>query len=429
MESPFATSSETRSPERDATHRPPGRRRPKRRAALLAGWLFVGLAIGCERAGDPTARAEIGGADGTVSAERLEERLAEIRRLGDDLARADAIASTVRAVDAHGASILRREIVDRSSTWRPFDRLLLLSAWARFQGPEATRWATHSAPKPYRAIAIELAMTGWASRDPEAALAALLRDHAADGAATAGLIAGWLEADREGLRAYVEQLDLSDDVGQQAVAVYVRRLIEREGPAAAVAWAEARASDWNARRARHLYRQVASELTMADPAEGVAFCDRHCEGESGGAVRQMVATRWSHRDPAATMRWLVAAENADPDERRYAVNAGFGNWMRSAPRAAIDWAVSQDPSLREAPWFEPVVRRVARSLGWQRAAEALEWAESIARASERERAQIFILRRWHARDPAGADRWIDASTLSEEARHAVRVETDAQPGA
>ena len=129
------------------------------------------------------------------------------------------------------------------------------------------------------------------------------------------------------------------------------------------------------------------------------------------------------------MAWLLAAEDASPDERRYAVNAGFGNWLRTAPRAALDWALAQDPALRGVSWFEPVVRRVSRALEWQRAEEALAWAESISRAGERERTQIFILKRWRARDEAGADAWIASSTLSEAARDEIRSPSAADPEA
>jgi hypothetical protein len=408
------------------------RRTVRSRLGLIVAATSLALSIaapGCDRAVDSTPLAGAGRDTVPVDPETVKARLTEIRRAGDDLERLDALASLVRSVDSQAAPILRLEVVDRSSTWRPFDRLILLSAWARFSGEEATRWAASRAPESYREIALELAMASWARTDPEQARAGFQRDYASDTSAISGLVAGWLETDPEGLAAFVEKIDLSLPTGQHAVAVYVRRRIERDGTTPTVEWAENRGAVWSTPRTKQLYRQVASELTMADPAAGVAFCERHCAGERGAGVRQMVATRWAHRDPVATMDWLVALDEVDPEERQYAVNAGFSNWLQSAPRDALDWAVAQDPALRDESWFEPVVRRVARTLGWKRAEEALAWAESISREAERERVQIFILKRWRARDEAGAEAWMVASPLSDSAKQEVRSAPKAVAGA
>ena len=429
MDSPFDMNSDDREPgEIQLAGRWHARIR-FRSVGVAITILMLTVTLACD-ASLESMSDERASADGaSVDPDALRARLADVRRTGDDLERVDRLASLVRSVDRRSSAILRLEVVDRSSTWRPFDRLLLLAAWAGFDGEAAMRWANRSAPKSYRPLAVELAMASWARADPEAARAGFDRDYASDSAATAGLIAGWLESDPDGLREYVEALDLSRDTGQHAIAVYVRRLIERDGTENAEAWAEDRASVWGPSRARHLYRQVASELTMAEPAAGVAFCERHCEGESGSAVRQMVATRWASRDPVATMEWLLAADEADPDERRYAVNAGYRVWLQAASQAAVDWALEQDPALRDESWFEPVVRRVSRSLGWKRATEALAWAESIARPAERERTQVWILKRWRARDEPAADAWLESSSMSEAAKREVRSATQVDTGA
>ncbi len=420
MGSPFEPNSDPRDQGEGVTAARPVRSRSSG-ASVAVALLLSMVVLGCEDRVD-VAPSDPDAADRAprVDPDALRVRLGEIRRAGDDIERLEALASLLREVDETAEPILRSETTGRASTWRPFDRLVLLAAWARLAGEEATRWSAHAAPKSYRAVALELAMASWARTDSQAALAGFLGNHASDSAAIAGLVAGWLEADPVGLEAFIEELDLSSETGQHAVAVYVRRRIEREGTAAATVWAEDRGASWQARRARHLYRQVASELTMADPAAGVAFCERHCDGASGGGVRQMVATRWSHQDPVATLEWLLASNDADPAERKFAVNVAYANWLRSAPREAIDWAVAQEPALRDETWFEPVVRRVARSLGWKRAEEALVWAESISRAAERERAQVFVLRRWRARDEVGAEAWMAASSLSVALKEEVR---------
>ena len=119
-------------------------------------------------------------------------------------------------------------------------------------------------------------------------------------------------------------------------------------------------------------------------------------------------------------------------------NMGFAmrlHWSHSEPHSVFASVVRTTSDYEDVPtlrneldplgrvietWFEPVVRRVARALEWQRAEEALVWAESISRAAERERAQIFILKRWRARDEAGAEAWIAESSLSDSARQEIR---------
>jgi hypothetical protein len=102
------------------------------------------------------------------------------------------------------------------------------------------------------------------------------------------------------------------------------------------------------------------------------------------------------------------------------VRLTFALWGRRDREAALGWMATQTTGEPEA-WLRPIYPVYAKLLAADAPTEAIQWAERIEKAPERELVLIKVARVWRYLDEAAAEAWLLESSLSEEAREKVRA--------
>ncbi|MBW2232877.1 MAG: hypothetical protein JRG92_13245 [Deltaproteobacteria bacterium] len=358
-------------------------------------------------------------AAGAMSAEEAEAAVLDVLGEVDPFVRASRLAGLLPTLDASAAPVVGQLLFERIRDLRAGDVILLAQFWALHEPKVAMNWALAVSPKGYRSAVVNPTMQIWARLDPRAAQRHLGGAMSAFGpntkTAQRALVRGWFESGRPGLLEYIRDLGMSPE-RQRAARELVRIRVARDGSGAVVAWAEA-LSDDDERFKLTIYRQMASELAIADPPAAVAWCEEHCDGPYGDNMLQLVAFGWAGRDGPATMEWL--SKQPAGRARNRAVQDAYSGWRRMDPREPWAWfeAIGIDGV---EPWLIPGAEVYAKELAWSDPPRGLTWLEVIEEPQRRENAIIAIAGAWRHRDEEAAEAWLEQSNLSEEARERAR---------
>ncbi len=294
--------------------------------------------------------------------------------------------------------------------------LVLFGAWwARFDPRGAMVW-THQNWSTRNSIPVVRAvMRAWGASDPIAAMRStlsapnnLLRRRWTDSA-----LRGWDESVHDGALEWVKTLGPGPE-RQWSLYVVTRRRVLRDGPEAAIAWAEALPDDDELLKL-NAFRRVASAVAEDYPQLAVAFAERHLEGPYAKGLPRRVGMHWVTRQPEAAMRWLSslpAGENRDDG-----VLESYRKWIMVDKPAAAAWLVG----MEHDGWLDPAVSVYARHLGEDDPLAGLRWASGIQDPVLRNPTLGVIARGWLMSDEASANAWLDQSGLSEQFVEKIRT--------
>jgi len=378
--------------------------------------LQVFLAIGCAVVAAGCSDSSVGGAGHGAGGDSIREALRE----PDTFARAARLGTLLPTLGPEAAPEAIKALKDRTIDLGFADILLLVSFWARHEPEAATDWAWWATTSGLGVGPLVEASEAWARRDPEAVVARIRR--AGPGPNTGhvekALVRGWLDSGLPGLEDYVLGLGGSEQSGQRSFRTYFRERIRRDGPEPVMRWAESIPDEpWRTKLAA--YRQLATELGLADSAAAAAWCEAHCQEERlGSNLLKLTAQGWALRDGPGAMEFLSTTP-AGP-ERDRAVREAFLSWRKSDHEGAVAWMEAQGVDGVE-PWLQPGIYVHAFNVGEKDPQRGLEWAAAIEPEEARLHAYRRIAHWWHVADPEAAEAWLQQSPLSEEDREKVRA--------
>jgi hypothetical protein len=349
------------------------------------------------------------------------EALREAVRDLDPYARVGGLATLLPTLGPEDVPGVKATLRDVTLNHEAPELDLLVRFWASHEPEEALRWAADDCPPGYRSGSVLTAVSRWAAADPLAAQIAAqqlqseragLRD-----SLQIGLAYGWYEHDASELARYIQQQGKSWS-RLRLLSTFVRITIQREGPEAAMRWAEAVPEDDPGFKL-DVYRQMGVNLAPFDMDAARRWCRAHCEGPYGKGLRTIVAMRWVQLGGGgAALEWLAAP--LDERQRELALPQPFAEWLRLFPEEASAWLEPRARADDAEPWlrllFPPYTLVVMR----RAPAEAIWWAERVEDEEHRERLLIRVARAWRAHDEAAAEAWLAESPLSEEARGRAR---------
>lgn len=214
------------------------------------------------------------------------------------------------------------------------------------------------------------------------------------------LVAGWLDADREGAWSFVEQFS-PGVLRQRAMDLLVTRLIADQGLEASIDFVESIEEDAPHRFKLQLFRRLATALALRDLERAGRFAAEHGPGPFGDGLARRVAVRMVARSGAQGMHWASAlAPEAGRDD---AVQAGARRWIQTDREAALAWFAQVEPQ----PALAPALVVYAQALVRDEPERAFAVVEALPPGDERDRATVSLLRIWlaHAADEANA--WIE----------------------
>lgn len=335
----------------------------------------------------------------------LEGEVRDVLLMPDFLERTAALAALLDRLGPESLEAVRAAydsvLLDLGDT----ELVLFGEWWGRFDPVTAFKWTNHNWSTRGSMPVISAIMRAWGRTDPQAAIgaASAARNNAVRRRWVDQALRGWDESVQDGALAYAKSLSPGPD-RQWALYVVTRRMVLRDGPAAAIAWAESLPDDDEAFKL-NAFRRVAGAAAEVDPELARAFAERHLAGPYGKGLARRVGMHWVERDGDAAMRWL---ESLPPGkERDDGVLETFRHWMIVDRPAARSW-MQQTP---HEPWLDPAVSIYAKALGRKDPLAALEVAAVIRDPEIRLPAMGAIAREWLVRDEAAADAWLDASDL------------------
>ena len=374
----------------------------------------------------PSATSAPAGTDGESSGSRLDQVL-ETR---DPFERARRLGALLPELGPEAVpevkAVLDRFRLDLNAV--DFD--LLVRFWANHDPRAATIWTFKRASPHYKTAAAQTVIEIWASKDPAAALVAAenalrLSDEDVARAVQMALVRGWFQADREGLERYIYGLG-SGLKRQRALFAYALTLAAEEGSEAVAHWAES-VSDEDGRYKMAVYRQTLAALAWGDPEAAARFCDTHCDGPFGGRLRiVLIRTRIRDgADGAEILEWVAGtgtpAETEEQIEKRqHELWVAYAQWAFRDREEAVRWMREQIESDVPPAWIKSLYGEFARQVSVDSPEEAIQWAQKIEEAAERELSLVRIARRWRRQDEAAAEAWLQQSDLPERARQSAR---------
>lgn len=275
----------------------------------------------------------------------------------------------------------------------------------------------------FRQLMLTPAVARIAESDPQAAIGYVGSGSMANTDLLKPLVHGWVRSGKPGLEDWIR------DIGygfkrQKALGAFARAKIARDGVAATVAWFDVLPESDDGLRYDAFWRMT-SEVTYADPAAGVAWYEKHRNGQYGSGLMTAVVGAWVAIDGPAAMRW--ASQQPAGAERDDAVRDGVRRWGRDDPESLRRWVRAMDPDRIE-DWFQPGLPILARQLALKDPADGIQWAGRIADEPTGHLTLIQIAREWRKHDPAAAEAWLAQSPLTEEERaRAVAVSEPSMP--
>ncbi len=300
----------------------------------------------------------------------------EIRQLGLDLKaarspleRREIFDRILRNLTAENAKLLREQIVhldSNSSEFRDFHY-----QWGAIAGEEAV---LNGAETEERDMATTLA--GWASADPEAALAyfnGLEPDQQNGSGLKWGAISGLAQVDPNlAVQFAMDRQQAGDREATRLVDYLAREVIKSGDPASAASWA----------------------TTL--PA-----------GDLQDAAVRRVAEEYADENPVAAIDWANSLPEGNGKNR--ALEESFSEWARENPQAAAD----RLSALPDSPERDAATYGYARRVAWEDPVAGIEWANTIADDGTRTRALMDTGRAYFRRDAEAAKNWLPNSGLNE----------------
>jgi hypothetical protein len=292
--------------------------------------------------------------------------------------------------------------------------VLLAEWWARFDPASALDWARDSRIG-WNPAVLAAVMGAWARQDPDAAVRAAreeIRDARLLTAGVTALVLAWEESGESGLQDYLERGAGGDPAVLEALA---RAKVLRQGPDAAIAWAESfpepepRAPPLR----KNALVRVAGALVELDPQRAARFALETPWPGPRTSLYLRVGTRWAERDGEAALRWLAGVPEGG--DRDVAVQETFRTWLGRERDAAARWLRAAEPGA----WLDPARAQYALSLANDSPLEAIAWAERVSDPKRRERTLVRIAASWQHRAPEEARAWLEQAGLSDDAREQV----------
>ena len=261
-----------------------------------------------------------------------------------------------------------------------------------------------------------IALTGWASKDPQAAIAWLAASKADDREKewmTNSIITGMARStDVEGALKYASTLKTEDE-RSRAAETLAKELIRSGGAEKATAWLNS-LSDPDMKRGA--FQSVSDQILRGDPAKAAEFVKAYANEDYARDAVRNVADTLARKD---VQSGLAFANDLTGKAQAKAIGSVVNQWLDADNGAGAVDAAKYVESLPAGANRDAGARELARQSVRDDPQTAIAWASSIQDVKEKEDTLVDVGRRYMREDPAAAQAWLAQSGLSAEAQQQV----------
>jgi hypothetical protein len=245
----------------------------------------------------------------------------------------------------------------------------------------------------------------------------------------AASLAGWASADPQAALAWFESVDIANDPKLSALGgdgdrnvdgVRANLLIgmvfglSDHDPYAAAAYVSGLAAEGNG-KATWMMGMIADKVLKADGPEGASTWAANLPaGPARAGALTKVAEIYAREDPVSAVAWLESIPATEDTSQSY--RRTFSTWAGEDPVEAGEYLGQMVPSADRDAAISGYAPRVAR----EDFAAAIDWANAVADPGMQQRAVIQSAQIYYHRvDKEAATEWLANSGLSAEAQQEV----------
>lgn len=348
-------------------------------------------------------------AGGPVSAEAMSRAIAEAFGEADSLKRNMMFAQLVKLLTPENAQASVEAFDELPRGFEQYNHLSLFRfAWGKLDGQAAATYATGLSGKS-KEYSIASVMSGWASQDPEAAIAWVnaLQDEGDLSRFSRGLVQGLAKTDPDLATAFaLEKGAAGDKRVREYISEIAREQVNRN-ITSAISWAENLPE--NSLKESALER-IGANFVEKDPEQAAAWARQYAGTGYGANVIGEVADEWAEKDPVSAVSWVASLPEGD--ERRRAFREAIWEWTESDPYAASEYVSAMAAGADR----DAAITSLSRRHVYEDPEAAIAWAGSISDGELRLKTIADTGQAWMSRDPKGASVWLESSGLPEDIR-------------
>lgn len=275
--------------------------------------------------------------------------------------------------------------------------------WGSMAGAEAVINGTKTSERD-----LHVTMTGWASTDPDQAIAwfndldklddkRLSKDHL-----KRSIVEGLANTDPDRAIDFISTLKKSGDKEAHRMIHDVARKATRSmNLEEAGAWAASLPDEGMRQSSIH---SILPRFAYSDPESASKWAASLDSDISSTAIHK-VGEAWAHRDPPASAEWLSSLPESQGTNT--GLETALHHWAGRDPKAASEHLVSMPDSVGKDRAIRGFVTKVAH----EDPQSALIWADSIQDESTRNGALIKAGQTFFRRDKVAATEWLQSSGL------------------
>lgn len=334
----------------------------------------------------------------------------QILATADPLEQAEAFSALLRQLSPENAAAAWQALSSHQGSDASRFTSLFASQWGAIDGPGALKTLASSRNRDSVSARYHV-MSGWASRDPDAALAHL---NAASKATAndpdpsnqnrrqlallkSGIADGMARSNPDAATRWIATLDEKERA--PLLASLASRQMNR-GFASASQWADS-ISDPSLRSAA--LASVAHRFAAESPESAAAWAASTASKPGGQQAVGAVAREWTARDPEKAVAWISSLPEGPA--RQEAWEDAMRSWTRKDPEASSQHLQSMPPG----PSRDAAVSSLSRTIARNDPTAAIAWANTIADPAARSESLLRTAQLWNSVDAPAASQWAAAN--------------------
>ena len=285
---------------------------------------------------------------------------------------------------------------------RHLEMKLLMRSWSAINPESALEYALQNLDeKSERRFGVSEALAGWATQDPDAALAWAKANNQKnapeDNPYILGVIKGVAENDLNGANRRLLALPSGNAKWQSAT--FLAQEYAKKSTEEAITWAN-QFPNRDPRLRETILGQIGARVARQDLQATADWVENMAPEPASKRIMDNLLTQWVSQSPEDASNWVSEMEGGE--HQQYAMQQLTSRWSLVDPVSTAKWLNSFPPS----PGLDPVVGEFVNRISGRDPEGAAGWALSIMDPEARKKAINKVMNTWSKVDPERSKAWL-----------------------